>query len=275
VRPQLTLPKILVAAKSFGSAKYVWPHESAQKQNSGISRDGVKPVGAAINEGSNPEPEPKLNKFSRERLNSATGLERGSLPPRSEPSGLSEKIGPDGDRPEPKLSAPALKSSFSPKGISPFTNCYERQTTMANYGNLARREKQNSDSSVTVALMGTLAVPLVMTGAIAIAQKDSTVGNEWPLDVKLHQDGTWASLGSAKFERKNDKSDWYIRIVLDGPILELKLGKPLWLRAFPKDGAKTDKPEFADEYDIVWSGSGGGAKKTDTSNSVADDEIPF
>jgi len=146
---------------------------------------------------------------------------------------------------------------------------------MANYGNLARREKQNSDSSVTVALMGTLAVPLVMTGAIAIAQKDSTVGNEWPLDVKLHQDGTWASLGSAKFERKNEKSDWYIRIVLDGPILELKLGKPLWLRAFPKDGAKTDKPEFADEYDIVWSGSGGGAKKTDTSNSVADDEIPF
>lgn len=142
-----------------------------------------------------------------------------------------------------------------------------------NYGTLEKRIVQKDKGPNLTVFMGLLAVPNVLTAQVAIAPKASVVGNEWPLEVKAKQDGgVWATLGSAKFERKNPQANWYLRIVLESPKIDRDLGGALWLRAFPQSDDKGDKPKGADSYDMIW-GNGGGKAKAETPE--LDDEIPF
>ena len=143
-----------------------------------------------------------------------------------------------------------------------------------NYGNLELRQKKLEGGAVVEAYMGLLAVPDIVAGSIASAKKKKVVGNEWPLEVKIRQSGgEYATLGSAKFERKNSSASFYLRIVLESPLIERKIGGPLWLRAFPQTEDKGDRPAAVD-YDIVW-GSGGGQAKPNDTPAELDDEIPF
>lgn len=137
------------------------------------------------------------------------------------------------------------------------------------YGNL---EKKDHESLV---LMGALAIPGVISGGIAIGERtDMPEGSKlWPLEVKIREGGQWASLGNAKFERKNPQSNWYLRVVIESPIIQAKLGQALWLRGFPDSEDKGEEPQGADNYDLVW-GNGGG-KKAKPDNFKLDDEIPF
>ncbi len=124
--------------------------------------------------------------------------------------------------------------------------------------------------------MGHLSVPDVISGAIAIGPREVPKGSKlWPHEVKIRDgNGNWASLGNAKFERKNAASNWYLRMVIESPVIQNKLGKALWLRGFPDSDDKGDKPKGASNYDLVW-GSGGGGKKDAPASANLDDEIPF
>lgn len=140
-----------------------------------------------------------------------------------------------------------------------------------NYGNLERKVQQH-DGAEKVGYVGMLNVPGVITGSIVISDKEKIAGKEWPLYVKIHSGGAWATLGSATWERKNASASWYLRVVLESPVIQNKLGSALWLRAFPQGEDAGSKPK-ATEYDLVW-GSGGGGKLMPQTPDLGGDGIP-
>lgn len=146
---------------------------------------------------------------------------------------------------------------------------------MAQYGNLTLREKE-TESGVIQVYMGQIIVPDLLSGQIAIAERDAPDGAKMTHVVKVNQGSGWATVGLAMFKRKNPKSAWYISIKIDTPIIKAKLGDALWLSAFGEgEGVNLGERGHydAEDYQIVW--SGGNAKRTGGAAALADDEIPF
>jgi len=141
-----------------------------------------------------------------------------------------------------------------------------------NYGTLVRRVGQK-DGKEQIVFMGLLNAVGIITGNCCVMPKKKTHGNEWPLEVKIKHGGAWASLGSAKWERKNAQSSWYLQIAIESPLIQKILGDVLWLKAFAKTEDKGDKPGGAEEYDMIW--SAGGPSKPKSIGAELDDEIPF
>ena len=147
---------------------------------------------------------------------------------------------------------------------------------MAQYGKLERREKELEDGKSLEVFVGQLIVPDLLTGQVAIAARANLPeGAKMTHTVKVNQGSGWAEVGLAMFKRKNPKSAWYMTIKIDTPIIQAKLGGALWLSAFGEgEGVNMGKrgKYDAEEYHLVWSGSGGAQK---SSPAMLDDEIPF
>ena len=142
-----------------------------------------------------------------------------------------------------------------------------------NVGTLELKEGAGAEGAIVTALMGSINVAGLIAGGIAIAENpNAPEGAKMTHTVKIRSAGQWASLGKARFLRKNDKSAHYMEMVLESPMIDAKIGKELWLRAFPPSGSNMgDRPD-AEQYEIVW---GNGKKQVGGGDVLADDVIPF
>ena len=139
-------------------------------------------------------------------------------------------------------------------------------------GTLELKTKEVEGKTIE-AYMGSVNVAGVIAGGIAIAENPNLQPNaKMTHIVKVRSAGEWATVGKARFLRKNAKSSHYMEMVLESPIIDAKIGRELWLRAFASAGDNTGPKPDAEEYDIIW---GNGRRQAATSDVLEGDEIPF
>jgi len=148
-------------------------------------------------------------------------------------------------------------------------------------GSLEPASVQVGENDIEI-LRGDIAVPELIKGQVMIVPKRNKTGAQWPFDVRVRFDGTTYNVGSAKWERKNERSDFYLTAVIETPVIQKKIDAPLWVKIFPQSEIEAGKrdpiqPFGADSYDIVYGRSGGGKKNTSSMKTAVmeDDEIPF